>query len=84
MEQTVAVIEKNAIEEDGSVVAEVEDKGRGFAMSDAVEGGGGLGLVSMQERATMVGGRVTVDTVPGGGTRVRVTVPAVRSESGNA
>jgi PAS domain S-box-containing protein len=69
--------------EDGSVVAEVEDKGRGFPMAHAMDSGGGLGLVGMQERATMIGGRLTIDTVAGEGTRVRVAVPGLQVEQSN-
>ena len=61
------------------VVAEIVDAGRGFALATAVEGQRGLGLVGMQERATMIGARLTFDSVPGEGTRVRVTVP-IRAE----
>jgi two-component system sensor kinase FixL len=61
--------------EDDVVIAEIEDRGRGFAPSDVAAGEGGLGLVGMQERATMIGGRLTVEAVPGGGTKVSVTVP---------
>ena len=64
----------------GSIVAEVEDEGRGFLLSRAMESGGGLGLVGMKERATMIGGRLTIDSVPGEGTTVRVVVPALDSE----
>jgi two-component system, LuxR family, sensor kinase FixL len=62
--------------EDGTVVAEITDVGRGFLHSQAVESGGGLGLVGMKERAAMVGGRLTIETEPGEGTTVRATVPA--------
>lgn len=58
------------------VVAEVIDHGRGFLTSHSMDQGGGLGLVGMTERATMVGGMLTIDSVPGEGTCVRVTVPA--------
>ena len=61
--------------EDGAVVAEVTDRGKGFPLATAVDGQRGLGLIGMQERATMIGGRITVDSVPGDGTRVRVVVP---------
>ncbi|MDX1493513.1 MAG: PAS domain-containing sensor histidine kinase [Longimicrobiales bacterium] len=60
---------------DGEVVAEVTDRGRGFDPSIAVEGSAGLGLLGMQERATMIGGRMDVDSETGRGTRIRVTVP---------
>jgi signal transduction histidine kinase len=66
--------------EDGTVVAEISDEGRGFLHSPAVESGGGLGLVGMKERAAMVGGRLTIESEPGEGTRVRVTVPTLAPE----
>lgn len=61
--------------EDGRVVAVVEDAGRGFAAGAVAGAGGGLGLVGMQERAVMLGGRVLVDSTPGEGTRVRIELP---------
>jgi PAS domain S-box-containing protein len=70
---------------DGSkVVAEVVDRGKGFLPSRAVERGGGLGLVGMRERATMVGAMLTIDSVPGQGTSVRVTVPGLNPTGGDA
>jgi PAS domain S-box-containing protein len=61
--------------EGGSVVADIADHGCGFALAGAVHAERGLGLIGMQERAIMVGGRVSVDSAPGRGTRVRVTIP---------
>src|SRR5690606_9353061 len=60
---------------DGYVVAEVEDRGRGFDPVAALERDRGIGLIGMRERATMVGGRVVVDSAPGRGTVVRVLIP---------
>jgi len=58
----------------------VEDDGRGFdvdaEMSDRTRG---LGLFGMQERAAYVGGRVSITSTPGRGTRVEVTVPVVEA-----
>jgi signal transduction histidine kinase len=34
----------------------------------------------MKERAAMVGGRLTIESEPGEGTRVRVTVPTLAPE----
>jgi PAS domain S-box-containing protein len=70
--------------EGNKVVAEVVDRGEGFLPSRAMERGGGLGLVGMRERATMVGGILTIDSAPGEGTMVRVTVPAQSPEGGDA
>jgi signal transduction histidine kinase len=56
----------------GDAQLEVVDDGRGFAPGEAE----GFGLQGMRERAQLVGGRVEVDSRPGAGTRVTVTVPA--------
>lgn len=69
--------------EDGTVVALVEDQGRGFSSARASLDGGGLGLVGMQERAIMLGGRVLVDSTPGEGTRVRIELPTSPVEAPN-
>jgi len=69
--------------EDEAVVAVVEDRGRGFLVRDATERGGGLGLLGMQERAVMFGGRVAIESVPGQGTRVRVELPGSIKEQGH-
>lgn len=58
--------------EDG-VVATISDRGKGF---EADRGGHGVGLFSMEERARGVGGRLTVESAPGAGTTVTLTVPA--------
>jgi signal transduction histidine kinase len=54
------------------VVLEVEDAGTGFGRREKQ----GMGMVSMRERAEMVGGRVEFLDREGGGAMVRVTVPA--------
>ena len=61
--------------DNGSVFAEVSDSGQGFELGRSPEGGGGLGLLGMQERATMFGARLTIETAPGEGTRVRIELP---------
>lgn len=55
------------------VVLEVTDDGVGFATRPPP---GGLGLLSMRERANSVGGALTIRTAPGAGTRVRLSIPA--------
>ena len=53
---------------------EVTDDGSGFH-PDAVQSVGGLGLNGMRERAESFGGTLTIESAPGGGTRVQVEVP---------
>jgi signal transduction histidine kinase len=61
--------------DDEALSLKVADDGQGFD-PEAVRGGGGLGLVSMAERAAQLGGELTIDAVPGQGTSVEVTVEA--------
>ena len=59
-------------DEDGGVL-EVDDDGRGF--DPASVSGAGQGLRNLRERAEGLGGRAEIDSTPGQGTRVRVTIP---------
>ena len=63
-----------------SVALEVADDGQGFDPAD-MRDTGGLGLISMQERADKIGGQLTVRSAPGEGTRVTVTVPLAEPEN---
>jgi PAS domain S-box-containing protein len=57
--------------EEGDLVAEVADDGRGFGE----ESDPGVGMSSMRERALRLGGELEVESAPGEGTRVRLRVP---------
>lgn len=59
---------------DGAVVLEISDDGQGFD-PQAVEGKGGMGLMSMRERTNLLGGSLAVRSSPGAGTTVTVSVP---------
>jgi two-component system sensor histidine kinase UhpB len=56
-----------------ATVLEIDDDGRGFDPAAAT--GTGQGLRNLQERATALGGHTEIDSTPGEGTRVRVTIP---------
>jgi two-component system sensor histidine kinase UhpB len=56
----------------GGVALDVGDDGSGFAFEKSE---GGLGIAGMRERALLVGGELTIESRPGRGTRVRLTVP---------
>ncbi len=63
---------------DSAVSLTVEDDGHGFdttAVARGQNGGGGLGLLGMKERAALLGGQATIDSQPGHGTRIAVDVP---------
>ncbi len=54
----------------------VADDGRGFDVDAVRANGGGLGLVTIEERANMIGGTVTIVSEVGVGTTVRLGAPA--------
>lgn len=60
----------------------VEDDGRGFVVDSPVKPTRpSWGLLGMQERAALLGGRACIDSAPGHGTRVSVTIPYGESEA---
>jgi two-component system sensor histidine kinase UhpB len=65
--------------ENESVSLVVEDDGIGFDAAAALARfNRGLGLLSMRERAELLGGSFNLESTPGRGTRIRITVPAAR------
>ena len=58
------------------VVVSVEDDGAGFHPDQALPETGSLGLASVRERIEMAGGRLDVESAPGQGTCVTITIPA--------
>jgi PAS domain S-box-containing protein len=64
----------------------VEDDGTGFDVADATSRavrGSSLGVLSLQERAILAGGRTEITSQPGGGTRIRAVVPAAGRTDGH-
>ena len=56
-----------------TVILEILDDGQGFD-PEAARDGGGMGLVSMRERAEKLGSELFIDSVMNQGTKVRVAV----------
>lgn len=64
--------------EESHVVTHVEDDGRGFDIDEAMRAtkrGRGLGLLSMKERAELLGGVFSIRSNPGQGTQIDVRIP---------
>jgi two-component system sensor histidine kinase UhpB len=62
----------------GTVQAVVQDDGSGFDFDAALRATARrqpLGLIGMQERASLLGGSVVIDSRPGAGTTISVTLP---------
>ncbi|HKG13397.1 MAG TPA: CheR family methyltransferase [Pyrinomonadaceae bacterium] len=68
---------------DDNAVLIVEDDGRGFDAVGVEADGGlrGMGLISMRERASLVGGMVEIESAGGGGATVFVRVPIGRVQA---
>jgi signal transduction histidine kinase len=65
-------------EVDGTVALWVHDDGRGFdpTTPPAPSDGGGFGLLSLRERARLAGGALAIESAPGDGTTITLTLPA--------
>jgi len=61
--------------DDGVALLEVADNGVGFESAPGTPSSDGYGMLSMAERAELVGGTLSVSSAPGSGTTVRVTIP---------
>lgn len=63
-------------EEGGDLRLSIRDDGRGFDVApNGPRAGRGLGLLGMRERATQLGGVVSVSSAPGSGTCIEVRLP---------
>ena len=53
----------------------IQDNGKGFEPGEFSAKKPALGLLSMRERAAMLGGNFTLRTSKGNGTRIRIEIP---------
>jgi len=61
----------------GATRCSVKDDGRGFDVPAALgrKGERGLGLIGMRERLNALGGGLTIESAPGRGTDIQITIP---------
>ena len=67
----VATVAVRAFAADGRLIVEVEDHGTGFDAEGELASASTSGLSGMRERAALIGGRLTIESRPGAGTRIR-------------
>jgi two-component system, chemotaxis family, sensor kinase Cph1 len=67
------------------IVVRVSDRGVGYDATTALGARQrGLGLISVRERLSLIGGTVEMNSVPGGGTVAKLTAPLVSHESSSS
>jgi signal transduction histidine kinase len=59
----------------GGVVLVIKDNGQGFTPTHSQPGAQGFGLPTMCDRANRLGGRMNINSSPGAGTELTMTVP---------
>jgi len=73
--------------EGNSVVVDIEDDGVGFdvhsILHHTTDGGRGLGIQGMKERASLLDGKLKVCSAPGKGTRISLKIPLTPLEVRN-
>lgn len=68
---------------EGLLTIEIEDDGKGFdpsSLAGPVAAGRGLGLLGIRERVELLGGTVTIESSPGQGARIALTVAVPMEE----
>jgi PAS domain S-box-containing protein len=58
-----------------SITVTVSDKGKGFDPARLGHSKGGLGLLSLRERCSYIGGSLEIESSPGNGTRINLAIP---------
>ena len=65
------------LSQEEQITARIEDNGVGFeVVLLKADGRAGVGLFGMRERVNLVGGQLAIDSSPGEGTEVRISMPA--------
>jgi two-component system nitrate/nitrite sensor histidine kinase NarX len=70
-------IEVGLLSDENALHVWIKDDGRGFAPEEALQGGGGQGLLGMSERARRLGGTLRLCSRPGRGTEVSLYIKRV-------
>ncbi len=78
-----AQAEQAAVRSDVSadtLMIEIQDDGQGFDPACNTARAGHYGLLGLHERARMVGGEFSIESAPGKGTLLRLSIPLTRSD----
>ena len=71
----VKVVDVQLFGDEQSLQIQIEDAGAGFDPAEVASRPASSGLAGMRERATLLGGQITVESAPGRGTLILVELP---------
>jgi PAS domain S-box-containing protein len=80
----VTEVEVRIIVTRGKLRIQIDDGGKGFAPKAVFASGTASGIAGMQERAALLGGLLSVESVPGVGTRLAADIPLKTSPEARA
>jgi len=68
-------IHASFVKKDGKLILEISDNGQGMELSE-MKNKKTLGLLGMKERTQMIGGEFKINSKPGQGTKVSISIPS--------
>ena len=77
-------VEISLEQRDSTIYASIIDNGRGFDLDKVLHPESperGFGIIGMQERISLLGGKIDIQSRPGFGTRIHIDVPYKKEES---
>jgi len=79
-------IEISLEQKDSMIIASIRDNGMGFDLEKVLHPESperGFGIIGMQERVSLLGGHIDIESRPSFGTSIHIEVPYQRGKSGN-
>ena len=80
-------IEISLEQRDSTIIASIIDNGKGFDLDKVLHPESperGFGIIGMQERISLLGGHIDIQSKPGFGTHIHIEVPYQKGSDGNA
>ncbi len=71
-------VEISLVRRDSKILASIQDNGKGFDLEKVLHPGSperGFGLIGIQERVSLLGGQINIQSGPGSGTLIHIEAP---------